>query len=357
MLKGSAYIMILGAMGLALFAAAISGAWEGFPPAAYEAAMEPVRPGQEDSVRRIVFADQRLWLLSDAGEVWVVREGQEGGQKAQTPDAVFDICVQNGAPIIATASRDRPTIWRLRRWQDGRWADAAAVPVEDDGLVAMACEPDRVVVLTSRRIIDLGATRRVTTLSNRAPVRPVSVVLATPDYLYVGLNAGEWGGGLKRIDRATGAVQTLARNESGDLCGGPLSGCDPVNGLAASPWKPDCIVAAVGLIHMTGVGRLVEVCGDRIKSLYSEPCPGARGSGDCTTPFFGIAPVGRTLLAVAPDELVTLDGSGRSTRETGLHFQTYGPFQVSFAPSFVVVRTSANRRHSLSGVTPLITAR
>lgn len=356
--RGSAYVLILFALGLALFAGAIGGAWERFAPAAYASSVEPVRPGQEDSIRRAVFADQRLWLLSDAGELWAVREADTDAHKIAAPDVTLDICVQQGLPVIATAPRDRAVSWHIRRWQEERWAEVAVVPVENDGLVAIACEPDRLTVVTSRRIVELGPKRRSVMLSNRVPTQPVSVVLATPTHLFVGLNAGEWGGGVQRIDRRTGEVRQLERNESGELCGGPLnSSCDPVNGLALSPWKPSCVVAAVGLIHMSGSGRLVEICEDRIASIHSEPCPGATGSAHCTMPFFGVVATGRTLLAVAPDELVTLDGGGRSAHVPTARFKPYGPFQVSFSPSYVLVNTSANQRHSVSGLTPLIVVR
>jgi hypothetical protein len=362
-LKGSAYVLILVVLGLAMLAGAVGGAWESFPPAAYAASIEPVRPGQENSIRRAVFADGRIWLLSDAGAVWTVREDAADAQQIALPGLALDICVQRGLPIIATAPQAHATAWTLWRWQGGRWADAAAIPVEDDGLVAITCEPDRLTLLTSRRIVELaGPRRRVVMLSNRVPSQPMSVVLAAPAHVFVGLNAGEWGGGLQRIDRRTGEVRRLESNVSGELCGGPLNtDCDPVNGIAPSPWKPGCVVAAVGLIHMTGRGRLVEVCEDRITNIHTEPCPSERsgkaGAPFCTMPFFGIIEAGGRLLAVAPGELVSLDGSGRASHLPAPRLRPYGPFQVSFTPDYVLLNTSANERHSVSGLTPLLASR
>jgi hypothetical protein len=356
-LRGSAYVLIVCALGLALLAGAIGGNWERFPLAAYVSTVKPARPGQENSIRRAVFADGRLWLLSDAGDVWALREGDAGADRIPTPGVAFDICVQRGLPIIATAPRDHAVGWSIRRWQDGSWVEVAAIPAENDGVVALACEPDRLTMLTSRRLVELsGPTSRVVTLSNRVPNNAVSVVLATPTHVFVGLNAGEWGGGLQRIDRRTGEVRRLERNEGSDVCGGPLNtDCDPVNGLAVSPWKRGCVVAAVGLVHMGAHGRLVEICEDRIASIHSESCPG--GDRYCTMPFFGILGLGGNLLAVAPGRLVSLDGGGKASRLPAPRFQNHGPFRVSFAPSYVLVNTSANQRYSMSGLTPLIASR
>jgi hypothetical protein len=64
----------------------------------------------------------------------------------------------------------------------------------------------------------------------------------------------------------------VEKTSSNDLCSGPLNtGCDPVNGIAIEPWKPDCVTIAIGLVHLMAHGRLVEVCGDNMRTLYSKP--------------------------------------------------------------------------------------
>lgn len=358
MLRGSSLVLILFVLGLAMLAGAVGGSWERFPPAAYAESIEPVRPGQEDSIRRAVFADRRLWLLSDAGEIWAVSKGDGRVRAEPLADVALDLCVQRGRPTIVTAPRHGAVNWRLQRWQDMRWADVANIRVKDEGFVAIACEPDSLIVITSRRLIELGAHPRVTVLSNRVPTRPANVVMATPAYVFVGLNAGEWGGGLQRIDRRTGQVRVIERNETGELCGGPLNvDCDPVNGVARSPRTQGCVVAAVGLVHMMTSGGLVEICGDHVASLYREPCSEDRMSSRCATPFFGLIRSGDALLAVAPDKLVSLGVGGQVSELVAPPFQAYGPFQIGFGPSYVLVKTSANGRRSLSGSTPLIIPR
>jgi len=60
----------------------------------------------------------------------------------------------------------------------------------------------------------------------------VQVSVASPrsgKSIYVGVNRGEWGGGLQRVDVQTGVVTNVERRDTKDLRGGPLtSDCDPV---------------------------------------------------------------------------------------------------------------------------------
>jgi len=118
----------------------------------------------------------------------------------------------------------------------------------------MDCATDRVTLLTTRRLVSLDGDRQsAVTLSKELSGGLISSTYGTSDKLFVGFSAGEWGGGLHRIDRRSGNVTQVERNTAGGLCGGPLnSACDPVNGITAVPWNPDCIVAAVGLVHFEG---------------------------------------------------------------------------------------------------------
>lgn len=364
----SAFWMIC-VIGFLFLAAVYFGAdWERFPPSQYVASIEPVRPDQDNFIKRAVFADDRLWLLSDSGALWTVRQDREGAQQIDLPEPAFDLCVRENHVLIVTADRARPHTWTLRERNGASWRTAGAFPIHGEGLVGVLCEPSAAITLTSKRLIETDQTRtRVVPLSNRIPSQPISTLLVTSRYVFVGLNAGEWGGGLHRVDRRTGEVVTLARNTSGDVCGGPLNtSCDPVNGLAVEPGKPDCVVAALGLIHMASQGRLVEVCGERISRLYQAPCPSeggapetapVRGEPYCSAAFFGLARTGDTLRAVAVDGIHTIEG--RSARRQPLpKFREYGPFAVSFdIPEAVLVFTDANRRRSVSGATPLLVSR
>lgn len=77
---------------------------------------------------------------------------------------------------------------------------------------------------------------------------------------------GRWAA---KYRRRTGKVTVIEKNSTGDLCGGPLNAsCDPVNGIADEPWRPDCVAIAIGLVHFSPHGRIVEVCRDEVRRVY-----------------------------------------------------------------------------------------
>jgi hypothetical protein len=190
----------------------------------------------------------------------------------------------------------------------------------------------------------------------------------TPRHIFVGFNAGEWGGGLQRIDRATGEVATIEQNDSGELCGGPLNtDCDPVNGIATEPWNADCVAAAVGLVHFAPHGRIVEICDKTVKRLYFKPYgPPApnnrvvvhRDEPFETVAFFGLSQQRDALWVVGIDGIYRIGADGAERFFPLPEFKPRGGILVSFdLPDFVLVLTDVNQRKSLSGSVPIIVSR
>jgi hypothetical protein len=329
-------------------------------------AIEPERQGQESFLTRAVFAEGRLWVLSDAGDLSSVAEGQDARVTETLPEKALDLCVLNGRPAVITGASDS-SAWTLRQQSHGTWPVAATIQKEGDGLLATDCAEGHVTLLTTRRIVDLdGNGQAAVSLSGKLDRGFISSTYRTSNELFVGFNAGEWGGGLRRIDRRNGSITKVQRNTSGELCGGPLNtDCDPVNGIAAEPWKPDCIVAAVGLVHFHPHGRLVEVCDDQVQLLYSKPYGEKRVAGQSkndepfsTVAFFGLTRDGDTLWAMGIDGLYGI-GPGGDARIVPLpQFKDVGGIRVSFdLPKFVLVLTNVNRRRSISGAVPLLVPR
>jgi hypothetical protein len=330
-------------------------------------ALEPERPGQESFLSRAAFADGRLWLLSDSGDLSSIAEGSHERLPEALEDPVYDLCTRDDEVIAIVGKRDHAKEWRLLRRDGGAWSVAATVRTEGDGMQSMQCRSDRITLLTTRRLIDIAdGEQRVTPLSGTLGPGMVGAVYDAADRLYVGLNAGEWGGGLYSIDHGTGKIAAIERNASGELCGGPLNpDCDPVNGIAPEPWNPGCIAVAIGLVHFRPTGRIVEVCGDRVERLYFKPYgepiavdQDERDEPFSTVAFFGLTRTGNELWAAGIDGLYRITAAGTSYVGPLPNFEEIGDVAVSFAmPDMIIVLTQINQRLSVSGSAPMLVPR
>jgi hypothetical protein len=329
--------------------------------------VEPRRQGQENFISRAVFAAGRLWLLTDAGDLSRITPGDTKRVPEPLPEPAVDLCVADGLPGVLTCPRDACKSVTFRRWVGGKWTTEAPVPLEGDRLVALACSPEGHTILTDNRLIETAGSKvssRQLSFSGRRPrLSLVTSLHVTADHVFVGMDAGEWGGGLLRIDRETGATLRIEKNDSHDLCGGPLnSDCDPVNAIATEPWKPGCVAAAVGLVHFSPTGRIVEICGDDVRARYVKafgpPRKDQKPWHGATVAFFGLARVGGALLAAGIDGVYRFDGSGEPRYAPLPKFDAIGGVGVSFGvPNAVLVLTAINSRRSVSGNVPLLVSR
>jgi hypothetical protein len=242
---------------------------------------------------------------------------------------------------------------------------------EGDALLAITCTDPLPLLVTSRRLIRLG-TGTAETLALSETLRGSlvrTVVHAAPDAVFVGFNSGEWGGGVKRIDRRTGKVSLIERNSTGDLCGGPLNTkCDPVHGIAAVPWRPDCVAAAIGLSHMMIHGRIARICGQDVDQLTAQPADRltrdpkklsemATG-GYGAVGFFGLAARGDALIGAGHDGVYRIEQPGNVSFRRWPRFRRIGGLLVSFEdPDAVFVATGMNGRASVGGLAPLMAMR
>lgn len=66
-------------------------------------------PAEETQIHSIVkagFADGRLWLLSDLGDLSSLTETSQSRQIEHLPEKVLDLCVSNGHATVVTKSSD-----------------------------------------------------------------------------------------------------------------------------------------------------------------------------------------------------------------------------------------------------------
>lgn len=322
---------------------------------------------ESSDVSRAVFAEGRLWLLTDDGTLGSVAQGERSRRAEDAGAPVIDICAGRGGLRIVTGDLERGVQWKLLRWTAGRWALEHSLATQGESIAAFSCAGRGAILLTGKRLIEAGPagvkSRPLWDQARRARVK--AATLETPRHLFVGLNSGEWGGGLIRVDRESGVVRKIERNATGDLCGGPLNtACDPVHGIAVIPWKPDCVAAAIGLVHMFARGRIAEICGEKVEQMLALPsdrhadAPGAAVGGHGAVPFFGIVGAGETLLAAGADGLYRLGPKGLVERRPWPRFEEIDGLLVSFAlPDVVLVITTINGRASLGGAAPLLVAR
>jgi hypothetical protein len=357
--------------------------------------VKPKRPGQESCLSRAIFADGELWLLSDAGQLSSITEGEGIRVEPSLPEPVLDLCLHNGTPTIVTREQGREENWTLRRWAAGKWSVIATVREERDELVALSCVAGELLLVTNRRLIDVGSNQHAVALSGqltpgRDPVASVEnlrekllasikavewggglwrsppglgvvSVHSTRDHVFVGINAGEWGGGLLRIDRRTGKLSRVVGNPD-DLRGGSIHN-DPITGIAPIPWKAGCVAVAIGVVHFVPRGRIMEVCGDDVRRLYFKGLPHPDDEGKVGEPFtsvafFGLTSLGDALWAVGVDGIYRLEPGGAVHSVPLPEFMEVDGIRVSFdLPQFVVVMTDINQRCSLSGSVPLLVPR
>lgn len=329
----------------------------------------PLPPESEHDITRIAFDGRDLWVLTVSSRLWRVNAASGAVTEVAVAHPVLGICADNSRSVVLTEG-DAGRGWRLQRYVSGVTTDLPISRSPDEQFAGLACGSADDVLVTSTRLLLLGPDRVVSVpLKGGIPLRGENSVLATDAAIWVGSNIGEFGGGLRRIDRKTGKVNVIAPTVRGAICGLPLDAeCDPVTALAAVPGRPDCVLATIGLVHMSSHGRLIEACGAAsVRRLMIHPCPQqpkdwrrARGDNEpaCTAAMFGLAQGDQRLIAVTNLGLMEIAGSGAHGLIALPQFKTYGPFKLSFRdPDYVLALTGSNGRFSLSGETPLIVAR
>jgi len=328
---------------------------------------EPERTLTGPPIVEGVFAEDRLWLRLENGSLVSLRPDAAKPEPELPAGKALGLC-RAGASLVVLVQAGGQGAWQVQTRTSGKWNPGKSIAAGKDELVAFGCDAHDSFVVTNRRLLTVEDDKVRETALSRSLDAPIvrTTMFADPASLWVGFDDGEWGGGLVRIRRSDGKLESLGRNASGTICGGPLNGgCDPVNAIAASTRDPGCIVAALGLVHMMSHGRIVELCGNRIRRLYYKaedpqpPYPDKNADEPANTvAFFGLARVGPDLRVVGTDGLYRFTGSGLVTFRALPRFEDRGGYRVSFAiPGIVLVLTDVNAKAAMSGSVPLLVMR
>jgi hypothetical protein len=306
------------------------------------------------AIIRAVYISGDLWLLSDRGDVSLIREHTDRLKYTPLPEPAIDIWQQRDTLWAITCKRTECVNWTLFQLDRGRWVKRSTIPALLESLVGVGASGAETFLLTSSRLITISTKfQKVVKLSQQIIAGSASSLLVLPAYVLVGRNSGEHGGGLLHIDRQTGKVSQVEGV-------GLTPSVDPVTALVSEPWTPQCAVAAIGMVHLSSRGRLVEVCGTSTRQLYTKSYTRVSGENDDTSSvaFFGLAVRGGIVWAVANNGVYGVYKTGRVDVQPLPPFSRIGGVDVSFElPGFVIVLTTSNEGHSVSGPVPIILKR
>lgn len=323
----------------------------------------------ERIAKGVVF-DGRLWILGTMS----ARNDRSGGLVSfGLSDNSRTVHFERGVLDIARSARD---LWILRRgveagsfvcsvWRQKGFETLGKFEMSGkDEPIALLNSAGMPVVLSSQTIRSLGTdghSWHVTELKGKVG-SGVQVSAASPQgggSIYVGVDVGEWGGGLQQIDLRTGMVNGVERRDSKELCAGPLNReCDPVTGVISDPQNKDCVIASVGLVHLFhSTGRLLRVCGQDVTLVSELPLSDKNEKWPQTEAFYGLAPsADGGFWAITPRALYHYSASGTKEEKHPLPtLESVSGVRLSRAlPGVIVLQTDVNWAVSTSGYTPLV---
>ncbi|MEN3975898.1 hypothetical protein [Emcibacter sp. SYSU 3D8] len=201
-------------------------------------------------VKSLISLDHNLThLASHYGRGVVAISDGEGGPWVLLVRDIPNWLFYRGGAFQVRVRVDR---WNGDRFLPGAWVRLGKMEVP----IGVVVDDGAPVVLTSNALYASSGAGWKRTALKGAVLRVGSgfhfdsqVTPRDDSVIYAGSNLGEWGGGIQRIDIATGIV-----TETGET--------SPVTGLAADRERSDCVLAAVGLRHFGEHGRVVRVCPD-----------------------------------------------------------------------------------------------
>jgi len=274
---------------------------------------------------------------------------------------VLELVRDHTAPVAITCDSKTCENWLVRRWTNHSWVVEGKATVSGETLLT-ATGGDYIALITNRRIVVFkkGIIKAIPYQPSRQESNArITSTLATPSHIWIGRNAGEWGGSLERIDLATGKSRNIEKpidrrppgtmKVAGDAAYRLITN---VNGLLAAPWNPDCILVAQGLVHFDASGEIMQVCGSEEPKLFYH----ATLSGHQEVPFYGLAKSrDGGVWAAGINGLYEITANGRARRTPMPRFVPTGGAAISFmTPDLALVLTDIQRQTSMSGRDPML---
>jgi len=254
-------------------------------------------PGYDQRIAEGQYASGRIWLRTESGSL-VSYAPDFTGRREHFDSGVAALRKANGVlwlvRVLSRGPGENHT-FVVTRWSGSKFADQAAGKlVNDEAPLSLLFSGARPIVLTSGSLYRFEDGRFLRTALNgklRTGVQFFASVTGNGQHLYTGSNAGEWGGGVQRIDLETGQVLNVEQRDQG--CDGPLnSDCNPVTGMAADMANPECVIVAIGLVHLGTDGRVVRLCTEQVQVLIERKhqVQGWNRTFDESEAFYGVEP-------------------------------------------------------------------
>ncbi len=264
----------------------------------------PCPEGPVGQLRDATTALGRLWLLDRDGRLWSFDRALEHRQGHLADRAVH--VIRRAADGSLWAVVNEANRWRVLRRDASGWGHLGDLP---EAAGALGEREGRLVFATREWKtfwFDAAGLMHVWTAPPGPPWQhngDTSVAVTSDGSIYVGRDAGEFGGSLERIDVGGPGRRTTQE----EVYGGPITG------VVVDPTDRRCVVASHGLAHGWESGRVVRSCPGNVSVILEEELsPTRRGTRE-TLAFYQLVTNGGTVYAIAESETYAI--TGRAARQ------------------------------------------
>lgn len=320
------------------------------------------------SIIHAVYRNNTLLTLLDNGQMQVWPERAKAGLQFDTPGRARAFCKLGDALYLVTGGGKGKNVSLWSRTSSAWSREGQFEESEKSPFLALDCSGSEPVLLTANALRLPRSGQIIDIMPEALAPGGFFTTLQHGGFLYVGANSGEWGGGLRRFPLSGGSGEAIDGSDPQKLCGGTLNmACDPVTGLAPDPARPDCILAATGLVHMMSNGSVVRICNAKISLAYAKPYtveldwhfdPKTPPKSLSSVPFYALASDASGAWAVGSDGIYRFTSNALPSFNAFPRIYRFPASGIDWSnPEFVLISTGMNQRHSLSGSSLIIVPR
>lgn len=331
-------------------------------------AADVLDPDLGPTITNAVAFDSKLWVLGSAHDdknktSSLVSFGlSDGARQLQFSDVVA-IAKSPGHLWVLRQTDTRDFV--ASEWQGGKFTNDNELSLPSGDLfMALALKGDTPVVV-ARHSVRVSTGKDWDSTKLRGPlVDDIAWGSATASFsksgnlLYLGLNRGEYGGGLLRIDVSSGEITRLGSDEiSKGGSGTVLSAKDTVTAIVTDAQSPDCVIAALGMLRPQSAGRLVRACGDTATVVLDKMSTIQQDGQniDFNEAFLGAAATNDGFWAVSDGALYRFHQSGEPERISFPGASVWGSLRTNRdRTDMIVVVTDMNTTMMANGSTPIV---